>query len=417
MSEAARSPVDLVVGLPAHGLPGADPGAVVRSIVPSLAGHDPSPRWRIVVADPGSHDGATERMRDALGAADNLIAVKYALQPSDALAVPYHGMVGRARALHAILEEAQRQRARGCVVVDPRSAAAIAGLGRLAQPLMTGDAEFVTPVYSRHPFTGALVRGIVYPLFRALYGVRLRYPIASDFGCSAPLIDAVLGDPIWQTDAGQLGIDLWLSATAATEGFRVSEALLGPQLDGRADLDLGTTVSQVIGCFFTDMERRASVWQRLRGSRPVPHVGTPPPTPDPPEVDAAQLADSFRLGSRELQEVWAEVLPPLAILQWRRLAAVPLDAFRVDDALWARTVYDFAMGHRLHVIARDHLLRSLTPLYLGWLASFVLEMRHAPPPEAEARIERLCLVFETEKPYLISQWRWPARFRPVKLRR
>ncbi|MGH9371982.1 MAG: hypothetical protein ACRD15_10680, partial [Vicinamibacterales bacterium] len=80
-------------------------------------------------------------------------------------------------------------------------------------------------------------------------------------------------------------------------------------------------------------------------------------------------------------------------------------------------VYDFALGHRLRVITRDHLLRSLTPLYLGWLASFVLEVRFAPPDEAHARIERLCLAFEAEKPYLISQWRWPERFRPVKLRR
>jgi hypothetical protein len=71
----------------------------------------------------------------------------------------------------------------------------------------------------------------------------------------------------------------------------------------------------------------------------------------------------------------------------------------------------------MRVIARDHLLRSLTPLYLAWLASFILEVRHLAPDEAEGRIERLAVVFETEKPYLVSQWRWPERFKPVKLRR
>ena len=29
----------------------------------------------------------------------------------------------------------------------------------------------------------------------------------------------------------------------------------------------------------------------------------------------------------------------------------------------------------------------------------------------DARIDRLCTVFETQKPYLISRWRWPERFR------
>jgi hypothetical protein len=168
---------------------------------------------------------------------------------------------------------------------------------------------------------------------------------------------------------------------------------------------------------FSDMPARTAVWQRIRGSTAVTRVGEPIRQPDPPDVDPVGLADSFRLAQRELQDIWAEVLPPLAMLQWRRLASMPIEGFRVEDALWARTVYDFAMAHRLRIIARDHLLRSLVPLYLAWLASFVRDTRHAPPDEGERRIEQLCLAYETEKPYLISQWRWPERFKPVKFRR
>jgi glucosylglycerate synthase len=415
--EGTRAATDIVVGLTAHGLAGTDPRAIVHALGASQARHGPSLRWRIVVAEPGSDSGAVERMREVMAADGDLAAVRYALQPSDSLEVPYHGLAGRARAVHAILEDAQAQQARGCVLLDPRSVVPAVALEHLVQPLIADAADYVAPAYSRHPFTGALVHGVIYPTFRALYGVRLHYPLAADFACSRRLIEAMLADPMWQTDSGQLGIDLWMAATAVSSGFRVGEAHLGRRLDERAGLDLGTTVSQVVGFLFTDMERRAAVWQRIRGSRALPQFGTASPSPDSPEVDAAPLADSFRLGTRELQDVWAEVLPPLSLLQWRRLARAPLDAFRVEDALWARTVYDFAMGHRLRVIARDHLLRALTPLYLGWLASFVVEMRRARPPQAEARLERLCLAFEAEKPYLISQWRWPERFRPVKLRR
>jgi hypothetical protein len=416
-TDTATAPADVVVGLSAHGRADADPGAVCRSIARTLTELDASLRWRIVVADPGSDDGVLERMRVALGGGDKLLAAKYAPQPSDSLDLPYHGLPGRARAVRAILGAAHDLGARGCVVVDPRSVTAADGVGHLVRPLIAGAADYVAGGHSRHPFSGGLVHGVVYPLFRALYGVRLKFPMTPEFGCSAQLIDATLADPVWQTDAGQRGIDLWLPATAASGGFRLGQALLGPQVEGRASLDLGTTVSQVVGFLFADLERRASVWQRIRGSRPPSQFGNPLSTPAPPDIDAAELADSFRRGSRALHDVWEEVLPPLAILQWRRLVAAPLEAFRVDDALWARTVYDFALGHRLRVIAREHLLGSLTPLYLGWLASFVLEVRHAPPQQAEARIERLCVVFETEKPYLISQWRWPARFRPVRVRR
>lgn len=83
----------------------------------------------------------------------------------------------------------------------------------------------------------------------------------------------------------------------------------------------------------------------------------------------------------------------------------------MPDEVWARTIYDFALGYRLRVIDRNHLLRAMTPIYLGWLASFVNEMRDRPE-RVEERLEALCLVFEAQKRYLISRWRWPDRFRP-----
>ena len=63
-------------------------------------------------------------------------------------------------------------------------------------------------------------------------------------------------------------------------------------------------------------------------------------------------------------------------------------------------------------ISRDHLLRALTPLYLAWVASYALEMRGQTRAAADGRLERLCLAFEAEKPYLVRRWRWPDRFNP-----
>jgi hypothetical protein len=80
--------------------------------------------------------------------------------------------------------------------------------------------------------------------------------------------------------------------------------------------------------------------------------------------------------------------------------------------MWAKIVYDFALGHRLRTISRDHLLKSITPLYLGWIASYALEVQTAGPAEVESRIERLCQAYEDNKPYLVSRWRWPDRFNP-----
>jgi hypothetical protein len=379
-----------------------------------------SRRTHILVADGGSTDGTPERIREAVSADGNLVALSYRVQPGDVLTVPYHGLPGRARALRVILQEAHVRHARACLVIDAHTTAvAPEWIARLANPIIEEGIDFIVPNHRRHPFEGALVHGAVYPMCRALYGARLRSPMGTEFGCSPRFIESVVASPIWESDSGQLGIDLWMAATAVSSGLHVAQATFGPKLtEERPDLDLSTTIAQVFGFLFSDMERRVQVWHRIRGSRPVAgSAEAPDAAPSEPHVDIERLVESFRLGYRELQGVWAEVLPPLATLQWRRLAGTRLEAFRVEDALWARTLYDFAMGHRLRVIARDHLLRSLAPLYLAWLASFILELRHAAADAAEERIERLCLAFEAEKPYLISMWRWPERFRPVKIRR
>ena len=77
------------------------------------------------------------------------------------------------------------------------------------------------------------------------------------------------------------------------------------------------------------------------------------------------------------------MLPPRTIVELRRLTDAPPDRFRFDDRLWATIIYDFALGYSLRVLPHDHLLRSLTPLYTGWLASFVMQMDGAAQPGAD----------------------------------
>ena len=169
---------------------------------------------------------------------------------------------------------------------------------------------------------------------------------------------------------------------------------------------------QVVGALFTDLEQRADVWQRVRGSVAVPLIGDPPAiTASTPHLLGDAMADTFRLGNRELRGVWAQVLPVRTLVELRKLTELPPEQLRFDDRLWANIVYDFALAYHLHVMPRDHLLRSVAPLYAGWLASFVQQMNGATLAQVEDRVEQLCLAFESEKRTLISRWRWPGRAR------
>jgi len=197
--------------------------------------------------------------------------------------------------------------------------------------------------------------------------------------------------------------------------FRIAEAALGIrryQTQSDDALDLGTTLTQVVGALFADVAERPDRWQRVRGSVAVQQFGeSAGALAEAVSLDRDALIESFRLGYRELRDIWTWVLPPRTILDLRRLMDAAPGSFHLDDALWARIVYDFALGYRLRVLARDHLLRSLVPLYLAWLASFVVEVRDRGAEDVDERIEQLAAVFEAQKPYLISKWRWPERLR------
>jgi len=164
---------------------------------------------------------------------------------------------------------------------------------------------------------------------------------------------------------------------------------------------------------FVDMERNAAFWQRTRASVPLPVVGEPfALDQDSPDVDTRAMVESFQLGNRELQEIWSLVLPPSSLFELRKLSRLPVEQFRLPDDLWVRIVYDFALAHRLRTISRDHLLRSMTPLYLGWVASYARDLALAGATPSERRLERLSLAYEAGKSYLVSRWRWPDRFNP-----
>ncbi len=288
-------------------------------------------------------------------------------------------------------------------------------LGLLIGPILDGGLDFVCASYRRTPFEGALTTALVYPLTRALHGVRLRQPLGAELALSRRLAERLAADPDWAADPARAGADLWVVSRAVAGGFGVGQAFLGPYPAYLAEPEgpPSESLARVAGTLFRDMERTAAAWQRVRGSRPVPTFGEGAPLPGsghPPS--AAPLLGAFELGCQDLIELWGAVLPPATLLALRRAARQPAATFRLDDAVWARAVYDFALGYRQRVMDRGQLVRSLTPIYLGWLAGFVAEGGGQGPAEVEARVERLCLAFEAEKPYLISRWRWPDRFNP-----
>jgi hypothetical protein len=310
----------------------------------------------------------------------------------------------------ATFDIAQSLNARACAVVaSDLSATTVDWVNLLLHPVVEEQFDLVTPCYARHPFEGMINRAIVYPLVRALYGKQIRNPMGPDFGISSRLLLRIGGLP--RTRPHTLPS---LLAEAVTNGMPLCQSHLGPRIYAGPDwTNLGSLLAQVLGPLFLDVERYAAHWQRARGSQAIPEFGQPMYM-EPPEgaPDVSRLIESFQLGARNLQEVWGIILPPSTLVELRRLVRHTAAEFRMPDVTWAHVVYDFALAHRLRTINRDQMLRALAPIYLGWVASYALELEHASPEAAEVRLEKLCVVYEETKSYFVSRWRWPDRFNP-----
>lgn len=281
----------------------------------------------------------------------------------------------------------------------------------LIRPVLELDFDLVTPCYDHHKYEALLTSSIVYPFMRALYGKQIHHPLGPDFGFSARMIDRLV-DANW--GPGRNRGPGSITGLAVRAGMEICEAHVGLRRFPAADwMDLSSMISQMLSPVFQEAEQDPSFWQRMRGSKAVPAFGERVfVVEDTSVVDVRRMLESFQLGCRSLPEIWGLVLPPKTLLELRRLGLSELDRFRMPDELWARLVYDFALGCHIKAINKDHLLRSMTPLFLAWVASYALEMEHIGPIAVEERLERLCVAFESVKPYFVSRWRWPDSFNP-----
>lgn len=80
------------------------------------------------------------------------------------------------------------------------------------------------------------------------------------------------------------------------------------------------------------------------------------------------------------------------------------EKFHIPDEIWVEIIYSFAIAAHKKIINKEHLLKSLTPLYIGRTASFVIETWESDAQEVEAKIENLCITFENKKSLLIEKW-------------
>ena len=399
---------DIIVGIPSYNN-ARTIGHVVRAAQAGLAKYFPEHKAVIVNSDGGSSDGTMEVVQSASVEDFNAILLHHRVAPISKLAFPYSGIPGKGSAFRSIFEIAQRLDAKACVVVDSDLRSITPEwIELLVKPVLNGGFDYVAPLYHRHKLDGTITNSIVYPLTRTLYGRRVRQPIGGDFGFSGKLAQFYLTKDVWKSDVARFGIDIWMTTTAIANGFKVAQSFLGAKIHDAKDpgADLSSMLYQVVSATFDLMENHADIWMPIRGSEPVTTFGFEYSVGlEPVNVNTARMLKLFREGLNSLREIWLDILGSGDFGEVERLGALSDGEFDFPLGLWTRVIYDYAIAFHQKKLPTEHLIKSLTPLYIGKTASFIQAAEHMEAAEAEAEIEKLCMEFESNKDYLATRWK------------
>ncbi|MBM4349334.1 MAG: glycosyltransferase [Deltaproteobacteria bacterium] len=399
---------DILVGIPSYNNSHTI-GHVIRAVMAGLAKYFPKAKAVLVNSDGGSTDGTQEEVRRVQIEDYKTILTSHPVHPIHKIITPYHGVPGKGSAFRTIFEAAKSLKAKACVVVDSDLRSITPEwIELLVRPVFEEGFDYVAPLYARHKFDGTITNSIVYPLTRTLYGKRIRQPIGGDFGFSGKLANFYLTKEVWETDVARFGIDIWMTTLAIAEGYQVCQSYLGAKLHDAKDpgADLGPMFTQVVSSVYYLMGEYQTLWEQGFTSQSVPTFGFHYEVGlEPVSVNVERMIGNFRLGVRDLIEIWRKVLPAETTRWLESIEKLSDEAFFLPHDLWVRLIYEFAIAYHQGLVHREHLLKSMIPLYLGKVASFVKENVDSSAIEVEKKIESLCQVFEGMKPYLVERWK------------
>ena len=215
---------DIMVGIPSF-KNAATIGYVVRAAHAGLVQYFPDLKPVLVNSDAGSPDG-TQRVVIETEPPDYVESILL-VRPTnrlDRVTLTYpeiDGVGGKGAALRAIFEIAAALEVQALVVVDSDLRSIVPEwIELLAGPILKGGYDFVAPLYARYKYDGTITNTVTYPLTRALYGHRIRQPIGGDFGVSGDLVRHYLDLDDWTDDISKFGIDIWMTTSAVTGGYR-----------------------------------------------------------------------------------------------------------------------------------------------------------------------------------------------------
>jgi hypothetical protein len=389
---------DVVVGIPTSN----EAGSVAQTtaqVDKGLRESFPDMTCAVINCDNNSSDGTREAFFSAPGSIPRLYV---STEP---------GACGKGRNLRNFFEKVASLDPKALIIIeaDIKNISPI-WIRNLGAPILKG-AGFVCPLYVRHKYEATLTSSVIYPLFRCLYGRRVRQCNVGDYGFSPKLLESYLNPPFWSHMLDNFGVDIWMANVALTSRLPIVQSVMGTPKVHRLREDnshLPVVFHEVVGTIFDLMQVYDGFWQQVKWSKPTALFGTDiqeVETPLAPDINTKRLHEMFLEGFNNHYGLWEHIYGPTVAPKLQEIRSIEPQHFSFPAQTWMTILFDSAGAyHRMSPPERKSLLDGLLPLYLGKVLSYVKKTERMSLQQAEEYIENECVMFEENKPYIIKVW-------------
>jgi hypothetical protein len=393
------SEADIVVGIYSHN----NSDNMELSILKASGGlsrYYPELRGAIVNLDACSEDGTKEVF---LSASSDIPKIYVSVPPDKRL---------KKYCFFNLVNVARRLKARAVISFEAATATIKkTWVPRLLEPILKHGACYTSPIYSRQFFDLPVTFLLSYPMFRALFGRRLRNPNLGDAAFSGSLNEVFYNTTEWPDEDSYFSVEIATAAMAVNHG-PVFQSFMGDPRVGKkrllVDIFLGEEFYQILHTYYELMVLYPDYWQKSLRSRPTPILGTDlKPEILPPRQLASSPSAFHNLIqgiSLESQELWSRNFPDHMSLL-KEFQSAPLEKMEVSIEEWVSLIFEGAAKYRdLPKEEGEALTRSLIPAFFVRLLNFKNLISSLPQGQMASLIEDEAVVFEKMKPKLLEEW-------------
>ncbi|MDR0354218.1 MAG: hypothetical protein LBJ64_00540 [Deltaproteobacteria bacterium] len=324
-----------------------------------------------------------------------------------------HGRSAKINSLFNLMHLAKRLKAKVVVVLDADlQSVKRTWIGRLAEPICSGQADFTSPLYHSLKFDIPVTSIFGYPMFRAIFGRRLRQPFYTDRAFSQKLNERFLAYKNWPVDLSYQATELTMAVLAIADGGRFCQSFMAaPRMywqNCQIGAETGLVFQDAAAAVFSAAENFPEVWSNAKRSKPTLITGTELTPSIIAPRDMARPEDFMKAiaGIAKKQgHIWRKAFDGRKDWVFEMITSETTETINMNAENWAGICFKSLLAYRrLDPAERADFLEALSAVFFARLLTWLKNGSSLNLSQMEALTEEECRIFEANRRLLVDGW-------------